>query len=513
MILPIIIILFSAGVGYANPFLHFPAAVLFFPITLGYLGMRADSPKTAFKEGWLAGSLACLICLYWIAVPIGVYGGISWLIAAPCPILISMFIGLYYGLYAWGMQLACRRFSPVVLCIFSGLFWTTLETLQGHLLTGFPWMTLSSAFSFWPQTLQSASYIGAYGLSGFLVIIGTALLFIRSSRSTLVLLVLCLCAASAATYQRMYSKSAITRAANAPTAVIGVVQGNIDQSKKWDISYQEATLDKYIRLTKQLEKKTDVVIWPETAMPFFIQDPGELRFKLFQFVRNNKTSLLTGAPGYTLHPGKKNYSLYNRAYFIDPNNMKVDWYDKHHLVPFGEYVPLKDYLPIQKLVEGTGDFLPGNECAPIVNGRLAMGILICYEGIFPELAQKRVQKGANILVNISNDAWYQKTSAPFQHLSLVVLRAVEQGRTLIRGTNTGISCTINPHGEIKHATGLFTDEQFSATVGLFDEKTFFNTYYDWVTRIPPLITFFVLIWLMAVNHYRKLPKSKTSYKS
>lgn len=513
MILPLAIILFSAGAGYANPYLHFPAAVLFLPITLGYLGMRTDSPRKAFKDGWIAGSIACIICMYWLAVPIGLYGGLSWLIAVPCPVLISMFVGLYYGLYAWAMHLACHRFSPLMLCLFSGLLWTTIETAQGVLFTGFPWMTLSSAFSFWPETLQSAAYIGAYGLSGLLTMMATSMLFVRTSRPCIILLALSLCAVGAGTYARMFSDSAVKRAENTPKATIGVVQGNIDQGRKWDTAYQETTLNKYIKLTKQLDKKVDVVIWPETAMPFYIQDPGSLRFKLFQFVRDTDTPVFTGSPGYVMHADRNSFSLYNRAYFINPEDRVLKWYDKQHLVPFGEYVPLKDILPIQKLVQGSGDFIPGEDCEPVIKGQLAMGVLICYEGIFPELAQKRVEKGANLLVNISNDAWYGRTSAPWQHLSLVTLRAIEQGRTIIRGTNTGISCTIDPQGVIHHATGLFKDARFTARASLFEEKTFYNVHYDWITRLPPAITIMVLVWLVAVSRLSRPYKSKTSDKS
>jgi apolipoprotein N-acyltransferase len=503
MLLPIVITVLSAGLGYANPILHFPVAVLLFPIVLSYLGMRAETPGRAFKQGWICGSLACLVCMYWIAVPIGLYGGISWLIAFPCPVLVSMFVGLYYGLFSWAMYLACRKMSPLILCIFSGIFWAAMETAQGVLFTGFPWMNLSSAFSFWPETIQGAAYIGAYGLSGVMVILSTSLLFIKSSKSSVAIFLICLAALSSATYQRIFSSTAKNRVQNATEAVVGVVQGNIDQSKKWDESYQEGTLEKYIRLSEKIQNKVDVIIWPETAMPFFIQDPGKLRFKLFQFARKIKTPVLTGAPGYIMHPDQRNYSLYNRAYFIDTRHQIVDWYDKHHLVPFGEYVPLKDYLPIGKLVEGAGDFIPGNECAPILTDRLAMGILICYEGIFPELAWKRVEKGANLLVNISNDAWYGKTSAPYQHLSLVVLRAVEQGRTLIRGTNTGISCTIDPQGIISNASELFVEDQFSAKVKLFNEKTFYNFHYEFITLFPPVVTVIIMIWLIAVSRKKR----------
>lgn len=503
MFLPIFISILGAGLGYANPILHFPLAVTIFPATLAYVGLNAESRKNAFKNGWLCGSAASLICMYWIAVPIGLYGGISWLIAMPCPVLVAMFIGLYYGLYTWAISLGSTRLSPFLLCIFSGILWTTMETLQGVLFTGFPWMTLASAFSTWTDAVQGAAYIGAYGLSGLIVMLSTAVLFIKRSKACAVLIIFCLAVTFGAAYQRIYSPVAIKRISESPTVTVGVIQGNIDQSKKWDKKYQDQTLDKYINLTKSLDKNVDIAVWPETAMPFFIQEAGDLRFKLFQFLKDSRIPLLTGAPGYTLHSDKNNYSLFNRAYFIDSAHNTVDWYDKHHLVPFGEYVPLKDYLPIGKLVEGVGDFIPGTGSAPIITGRLAMGILICYEGIFPELAQKRVKNGANLLINISNDAWYGRSSTPYQHLSLVALRSVEQGRALIRGTNTGISCTINPYGKIEHASPLFEDAAFTAKVPLLVERTFYSINYNWITIFPPAISAVILLWLILTAFLNK----------
>jgi apolipoprotein N-acyltransferase len=136
----------------------------------------------------------------------------------------------------------------------------------------------------------------------------------------------------------------------------------------------------------------------------------------------------------------------------------VGFYDKEHLVPFGEYVPLGEWLPLGKLVESVGDFSSGrNQRAPSI-GDIALGVLVCYEGIFPELAQKRVEEGATLLVNISNDAWFGDSSAPWQHLQLSLLRAVEQGRWLARATNTGISLLADPQGRITARSGLFTED-------------------------------------------------------
>ncbi|MBI9110450.1 apolipoprotein N-acyltransferase [Maridesulfovibrio ferrireducens] len=498
LVLPILIATICAGIGYANPAVHFPAAALGFPLALGLVAFSARSPREALKRGWIVGSFACLACLYWLAYPVGVYGGISWFLAIPCPILMAMAVGGYYGLYTFILNIAARKLHPFMLCIFSGLLWTTMEFAQGYFFTGFPWMTLSSAFSFWPESIQGAAFVGAYGLSGLLASITTGLLTWKSSNLAKIWSVGILTAIVLLGVLRTQPETFSTLR-SIGNATIGVVQGNIDQGSKWDSKYQIATLDKYIKLSKNFAVKPDLIVWPETAMPFQIQDPSDMRATLLNFSKDSGTPLLTGAPGYVLHPQSKSYSLYNRALLLDPHKTTLDWYEKSHLVPFGEYVPLKEYLPIDKLVQGIGDFIPGKDASPLQSGNLAMGILICYEGIFPELAQERVEKGANLLINISNDAWYGKTSAPFQHLGLVSLRAVEQGRYLIRGTNTGISACIDPLGKVSDSTGLFVDAAILTTPELMTGMTFFSSNYELMTYGPLFLTLLFVIWI-AIAH-------------
>ncbi|MDC7217875.1 MAG: apolipoprotein N-acyltransferase, partial [Spirochaetales bacterium] len=282
---------------------------------------------------------------------------------------------------------------------------------------------------------------------------------------------------------------------------IGLIQGNIDQAKKWDAKYKKTTFEKYIRLSKQVAHKTDLMLWPETAMPFYLQDGGIMRAEIMHFATETNTPVLTGAPGYVLH-SKGDFSLYNRAYLISPNKKYMDWYDKSHLVPFGEYMPFKEYLPLGKLVQGAGDFIPGSDASPLKSGDLAMGMLICYEGIFPELAQERIEKGANILINISNDAWYGDTSAPRQHLNLVTMRAVEQGRYMLRGTNTGISACIDPLGRVSHATELFVDAAVAAEAELISGNTFYHANYRAITITPLVMTLLGAIWII-INRRKK----------
>jgi apolipoprotein N-acyltransferase len=169
----------------------------------------------------------------------------------------------------------------------------------------------------------------------------------------------------------------------------------------------------------------------------------------------------------------------NSAFLLSPDGKIAGKYDKVHLVPYGEYVPLRKFFPfINKLVAGIGDFRKGEGNNPIKFGNHALGILICYEGIFPELSREYKEKGANLLVNITNDAWFGRTSAPYQHLSMTVFRAVENRTFLVRSANTGISAIISPSGKIIKKTGLFERTVLRGSVKLLDRKTIYALYGD-----------------------------------
>jgi apolipoprotein N-acyltransferase len=266
----------------------------------------------------------------------------------------------------------------------------------------------------------------------------------------------------------------------------GLVQGDVDQAVKWDKSYQSETVNGYLALSQRtMAGQPDIIFWPETAMPLNLQTPGELVSRIMAFVGRNNVPLVTGGPGLAWDRDRE--LVYNRAFLLTPG-LVAPAYDKEHLVPFGEYAPFGQDIPIlEGLLQGVGAFTPGVMVAPVRTGRLAMGMLICYESIFPELAQKRVQDGANVLINLSNDAWFGRSAAPRQHLDLAALRAVEQGRYLVRCTNTGISAVIDPRGRITNQTPLFQEAALTVShVGLIAETTVYHALHPWLAGLCAL---------------------------
>jgi len=487
----------GAWFGFANPWLHFPAAILLLPAALVLTALRARSAGHAFRSGLLAALPGYAASLYWLAIPVHDYGNLPWALALPCPVLVGALLAAYGGVFAAGMYLARHRATGPLGALLAGLLWASLELLRNHFLTGFPWLTLASALSPWPAALGLASWVGGFGLSGAVAALGHAL-FAARGRAKLMVLPLAL----------LVLLPASLRGPETPAgeASVGLIQGNIDQGLKWDEAMQASIVKTYTDLSREAAGRypLDLLVWPETAMPFYFQDPGVFADAVHAGAARTGVPLLAGAPAYSVPtaPGSPRYVLHNRAYLLDGRGETVSWYDKEHLVPFGEYVPLGEWLPfITKLVPGQFEFRPGVTTAPLTSGAMSMGLLICYEAIFPELAQKQVELGANVLVNISNDAWFGRSSAPLQHLHLAVLRAVEQNRAIIRGTNTGISVFIEPDGSLKDPSTLFTQAiVHDPHVPLLTETTFYHEHFFFIHLTFPLLTLALLAGMKRQGH-------------
>jgi apolipoprotein N-acyltransferase len=211
--------------------------------------------------------------------------------------------------------------------------------------------------------------------------------------------------------------------------------------------------------------------------------------------------MVFGSPAYKRTPGTINY--YNRAYLISPDGTPPQHYDKVHLVPFGEYVPFKTLLSfVNRLVSAAGDFEEGEKIAPLNHEDLSIGVLICFEAIFPEIARVHTQRGANILVNITNDAWFGKTSAPYQHLAMAVFRAVENRRPLIRSANTGFSAFIGPQGKIIARGDLFCEETLKESIDISNSASTFYTRFGDIFALSMFI--FSLIKISSFLWKRKI---------
>ncbi|MBW1703869.1 MAG: apolipoprotein N-acyltransferase [Deltaproteobacteria bacterium] len=428
------------------------------------------SPSPAFRLGLVTGMAHYLTLLYWIVVVLGHYGNLNIVVSFVILILLCLYLALYPAIFS---SLSTYLGGYRLDLIFMAGFWVGLEYIRSKILTGFPWCFLGHTQYEHLYVIQIADICGVYGLS-FLIILANGiiywLLFMQNERRSSLLkwqiLIAVLMAGSTFAYghYRLSEERSVKQSGQSVNTVI--IQGNIDQSVKWDPAYQEKTMNTYLRLTRTvLDFSPGLIVWPETALPFFFQDNVKFSPRVLSLAMESRAPLIFGSPAYKRVSGMTRY--YNRAYLLTPDNQPIKYYDKAHLVPFGEYVPLGRFLTfVNRLVPAAGDFDVGDKIIPLKHEGLSAGVLICFEVIFPELARAHARKGANILVNLTNDAWFGMTSAPYQHLSMAVFRSVENRLPTIRAANTGFSAFISPRGEILAQSDLFTEAVLKAPVDI-----------------------------------------------
>ncbi|MEJ2363630.1 MAG: apolipoprotein N-acyltransferase [Deltaproteobacteria bacterium] len=408
--------------------------------------------------------------------------------------LLVAYLAIFPGLFCAGLSWLRNRGLPWLAA--APFLWVTLELGKSRLLTGFPWENLGYSQYSWLPVIQMADITGVFGIS-FVLVLSNVLLFtlifpVNRERKVLSRLypslILVFLVSTVVGYGSW--RLAELEGHHGPSFKVALVQGNIAQDTKWDPAFQQATLEKYERLTKKVAKQQpQLVIWPETATPFYFGADRKNTKALLRQVRELQIPLLFGSPAY--RRTDERLRLYNRAYLLDGSGMLIDYYDKIHLVPFGEYVPWKKLLFfVDKLVQATGDFASGKKAVVMDLLPAKIGVLICYEAIFPELSRDLVNAGANLLVNITNDAWFGRSSAPYQHLSMAVLRSVENHVPMARCANTGISAFIDSAGRILQVTRLFEAATMLRSVQLGEGKTLYTQYGDWFAWFCFAVTVF-----------------------
>lgn len=338
--------------------------------------------------------------------------------------------------------------------------------------------------------LPIASVAGVYGLSFIIVLINVALVQVVGGAPTrlwsigltgAVVLILILSPGLLSPAPTALSTAPSASGGSEQELKVALVQGNIDQALKWDPSMQAATVEQYRRLSLEAAKDAPaLIVWPETAVPFFLRYEPVLLGRVLDIAAETGSYLLVGSPDAEPPAAAGSETRYrNSAFLISPKRELLSRYDKMHMVPFGEYIPLKSLLFfVNKLAYGIGDF-EGGRTYTVLNipgGRF--GATICYEAIFPDQVRRYVQDGAEFLVNITNDAWFGRSAAPAQHLAMAVLRAVENRRYLVRAANTGISAIVDPNGRIVRASDIFVPAVMTDRIRVERTQTFYTRYGD-----------------------------------
>ena len=441
--------------------------------------LTKGTPRMAALCGLAAGLVHHLLLLYWITIVLSTYGGLPWFLSGPALLLLALYMSLYWAVFALGARLALDTLPPWACLWLLPALWVGLDWLRALLFTGFPWMDLGYALADQPRLIQVADLFGHYGLTYVIVLVNLLIVLLlrhRQRRPTLAALFLpvCLLLLVAGFYNRQRFEEIERLAEQAPRMTLGVVQGNIDQAVKWSPQQLQKTVDSHLRLSEKLaaDPAPRLLVWPETALPHYPLD-DRLMERLETLLENRQVALLSGVPWIEMSAqptGKP--PLYNSALLLNAQGRIAGLYHKSHLVPYGEYVPLQDLLPfIAPLVQAVGDFSAGTIETPLTLDDARLGVLICFESVFPELSRRWVEAGASLLVNLTNDAWYGRSSAPQHSLAMAVLRAVETRRSLVRSANTGISTFIEPSGVIASRSEIFVPWGEKRSVALLEEKT------------------------------------------
>ncbi|MFH0877193.1 MAG: apolipoprotein N-acyltransferase, partial [Candidatus Omnitrophota bacterium] len=406
-----------------------------------FFAIRDRSLNKIFLVSFLSGTLFYILTIFWLIH-----------VTIPGMLLLSVYLGFYVALFFAGLGLLERRLSFWQRLFFAPAWWVVLEFCRGYFLTGFPWALLGYSQTFFPAAIQVADFTGVAGVSFMVMFVNIWAFELWNARAkgsrlsmrrVLVPVVVIILWLGYGAWRLVQDPGK-----TCPLKV-AVVQGNISQELKWVPWLKDNILKKYQLLSEivSLKSEPDVIIWPETAYPDFWGRGGHEEAFL-DFVRQLRTPLLVGL----IRQEGANY--FNSAFlFSSTGNIEAS-YDKIHLVPFGEYIPLRRFLSFLEEWAPIADFRRGRTYSLFSLQGLAcpvirFGVLICFEDIFSDLASAFVRRGADVLVNITNDAWFGDTASPYQHLQASVFRAVENRVFVVRSANTGISGIIDDAGRIQ----------------------------------------------------------------
>jgi apolipoprotein N-acyltransferase len=474
------------------------------------LVIKNSSPRRAFSMTFITGFVAYAGSIYWVYRAMNAYGGMSSLLSILVLVLLVVILAIYLAFASFTARFIELRWRGEFIALFP-VCWVAIEYCRNYFpCNGFPWSNI--AMSQWSSlhVIQIIDIVGVYGLMFLIVWVNVMIAeIVEKIRGHKVNMFVPKLAVTAALFAAVFIYGTVrlnewTQAKSSDGVVkIGIIQGNIPQDEKWVEEKLAENLHKYRRATRKLrDAAVDLIIWPEASFPWPMSteiksiDPRVLgldqnELNEFPYVM---FGVLTKRPDGEYH---------NSAILFDAKGERRGLYHKVHLVPFGEYVPYERvFFFARKLAEPVGSFIAGGSYDPIMAAGAKAGPLICYEDVFPEISRKMVKRGAQLLINITNDAWYGVSSAPYQHMALAVFRAVENRRYVLRSTNTGVSAIIAPSGRLEMETGIFEDALIVAPVRLNDKITVYTKLGDWFAWACAAYAVIGLIIAIAIKYRR-----------
>jgi apolipoprotein N-acyltransferase len=440
----------------------------------------------AARLGYVAGAVSAVGLLYWTALVVVQYGDMPLPVGVLVMLALCLAFSVFHALFGWMVGRVVAAFGAIGL-LGAPLAWVALEYARAHTFFEFPWCLLGYSQQGLPEMIQVASVTAVYGVSFLIVLVSSLLALVallppaaaRRAAAAAIVAVL----GGTWAYGRWAMAQPIPVTGH---VTVGLVQGGIRQEDKWVPENAWQNVGRHLQLTEQAAAQgARLVVWPESAVPFLFEEDPALASMLRELVWRRGVYLFFGNDDRESVAGKDR--IYVGAKLLAPDGRLVSRYRKMRLVPFGEYVPLQPLFTFggrftAKLVQEVSDFTPGTEASTgIVDGH-AIGGFICYEAIFPGLVRRFPAAGAELLVNITNDAWYGTTSAPYQHLAMAAFRAVENRRYLVRAANTGITAVVDPFGRVVSPTRLFDATVLVHDVPFTAGLTFYTRHGDVFAR-------------------------------
>jgi apolipoprotein N-acyltransferase len=474
------------------------------PLVIAVVSASRQGARRVFLLGLLSGGVYFAATLYWLVETMTTFGGLATAAAVFAAGVLVAYLALFPAAFAIILARFHRALGLRALALVPPV-WVTTELGRQYVWDGFPWALLGYSQVTTLPVAQVASLAGVYGLSALLALTSAAAasVVLNRGRARWVFAagVAVIVAASVAWgYARLAASPLLARGEPVRAAV---VQGNVPQEEKWDPARRDVIADRYIAMTRQaLAEGATFIIWPESSTPFYFER---------DLVRGGEIRRLAARAGVTLLIGSDQVEPiataaatdrvqtrnYNAAFAVKPDGTVGGIYRKMHLVPFGEYVPLQSLLffagPIIGAVADFAPFTAGTDPVLLPVGSHRVSTAICYEVIYPNLIRRFVLDGSELLTTITNDAWYGRSSAAYQHWDQASMRAIEQGRYLARAANTGISGFVDPYGRIMTKTGLFESGILVQDLRFLADRTVYNRIGDLVAWLSLAVTVAALL--------------------
>ncbi len=493
--------------------LVFPAALsgvllsfAFPPVALGGLCFVALVPlivslhrkswtrREVFRAGYLFGLIFFFLLLWWI-VKLLPWANVTipWLMT-PSLILIVLYLSLYPAFFSLLLVTLGRRGLAAGFFLAPAI-WTLLEIVRSRGELGFPWGVIGYGLARHANFIQGAAWVGLFGI-GFIVVlvnfVFSAAINTKSKGRRVFSLAVGLCIVAAMGFHGWKVTGSLMGEESPQDVSVAVIQPNVSLEVKWDPEFRDSTFSLIERLSRIASSAgSRLLVFPETSAPVYIHYEKSARRRITSLANELAIPIYIGFLDARSDGPGGDLNIYNSSGLFTPDG-RLKKYDKAHLLPFGESLPLSwKFRFLRKINFGQANFHPGSVQAPISSGVGKFGPLICFESIFPELSRKYVREGAEFLVNITNDGWFGATPGPYQHAEMCLFRAVENHRYFVRSANTGISMVIDPTGHVVNSLEMDREGIVVEKIRRMKGLTFYARHGEWPVVIVSVIFIFI----------------------